>query len=49
MRVEIKTGGKPVKDKDIKALYLMQEAMKLSSSEKMRKANLDFIRSKWKV
>jgi hypothetical protein len=45
MRVEIKTNGK-VKDKDIKALYLMEYAMRLSSN-KMRQANLDFINAKW--
>lgn len=47
MRVDIKTNG-PVKDKDIKALYLMQKAMELSS-DKMRQANVDFIISKWKI
>lgn len=47
MRIEIKTNGK-VKDPDIKALYLLQEAMKLST-DRMRKANIDFIISKWKL
>ncbi len=45
MRVEIKTKGK-VKDRDIKALYLINEAMKLSS-ERMRKANLKFVAEKY--
>jgi hypothetical protein len=45
MRVNIKTNGK-IKDKDIKALYLMNYAMQISS-DKMRKANLDFIKGKW--
>lgn len=44
MRIEIKTKGR-VKDPDIKALYLMNEAMKIST-ERMRQANLDFINSK---
>jgi hypothetical protein len=47
MRIEIKTKGK-VKDNDVRALYLLNEAMKISS-EKMRKANLDYIKSKWKL
>lgn len=47
MRIEIKTKGR-VTDPDIKALYLLEEAMKLSTS-KMRKANLKFIISKWKL
>jgi hypothetical protein len=47
MRIEIKTNGQ-VKDNDIKALYLLQEAMKLSS-DRMRKANMDFIKSKWRL
>lgn len=45
MRVSIKTKG-PVKDKDIKAIYLMNEAMKMSS-DKMREANMKFIAGKW--
>lgn len=47
MRVEIKTNGR-VKDQDIKALYLLQKAMEIST-DKMRKANLRFIISKWKI
>lgn len=47
MRVDIKTNG-PVKDNDVKALYLLEEAMKLSS-DKMRSANIKFIISKWKI
>jgi hypothetical protein len=47
MRVEIKTKG-AVKDNDIKALYLIEEAMKLSSG-RMRKANLQFVASKYKM
>ncbi len=49
MRVNIPTGGKPVKDKDIKALYLMQKAMEICSDEKMRTASIKFITSKWKL
>lgn len=41
MRIEIKTGGKPVKDKDLKAVYLINAALKMSS-DRMRQANLDF-------
>lgn len=47
MRIEIKTKGK-VKDNDIKALYLLQKAMEISS-DRMRQANLKFITSKWKL
>jgi hypothetical protein len=47
MRIEIKTKT-PVKDPDIKALYLLQKAMEIST-DKMRKANLQFIISKWKL
>lgn len=45
MRVNIKTKG-PVKDNDIKALYLIDQAMKLSS-DRMRGANLEFAVSKY--
>jgi hypothetical protein len=41
MRVNIKTKGR-VKDKDIKALYLMNHALNISSA-KMRIENLKFI------
>ncbi len=47
MRIDIKTKGR-IKDNDIKALYLINEAMKLSS-DKMRKANLKFVASKYKM
>lgn len=47
MRIEIKTKT-PVKDNDIKALYLIEEAMRLSS-ERMRKANLKFVAEKYKI
>jgi hypothetical protein len=47
MRIEIKTKS-PVKDNDIKALYLIQKAMELSS-DRMRKANLNFVLSKYKM
>jgi hypothetical protein len=47
MRVEIKTNG-PVKDNDIKALYLIEQAMKISSP-RMRKANIEFVASKYKI
>ena len=40
MRIEIKTYGK-IKDPDIRAIYLIREAMKISSSH-MKGANLDF-------
>lgn len=45
MRVEIKTNGK-VKDNDIKALYLLREALKISTP-RMIKANLDFALGKY--
>jgi hypothetical protein len=40
MRINIKTKT-PIKDNDIKALYLLREAMKLSS-DRMKLANLNF-------
>jgi hypothetical protein len=45
MRVEIKTNG-PVKDNDVKALYLLQKALEISTA-RMRKHNLNFIIDKW--
>lgn len=45
MRIDIKTNGK-VKDPDLRALYLLNHAMQIST-DKMAKANLDFIISKW--
>lgn len=47
MRINIKTKGK-IKDKDIKALYILNHAMEISS-DKMRRANLEFVLSKWKI
>lgn len=47
MRIEIKTKT-PVKDNDIKALYLIKEAMRISS-DRMREANLNFVLSKYKI
>jgi hypothetical protein len=40
MRVDIKTNG-PVKDKDIRALYLIREALEISTP-RMIEANLMF-------
>lgn len=40
MRIEIKTNG-PVKDQDIRAIYLLREALKMSTP-RMRQANLKF-------
>ena len=40
MRVDIKTNG-PVKDNDIKALYLLREALRISTP-RMVEANLKF-------
>lgn len=45
MRVEIKTNG-PVKDPDIKALYLLDHALKIST-DKMIRANVRFVLSKY--
>lgn len=45
MRIQIKT-KKPVRDKDMKALCLIQEAMKISTP-RMRKANARFVLSKY--
>lgn len=41
MRIEIKTGKKPVKDKDIRALYLISHALD-NSTERMKYHNLNF-------
>ena len=45
MRVEIKTNG-PVKDKDIKALYILNEGIK-TSTPRMIEANLKFVAEKY--
>jgi hypothetical protein len=45
MRLDIKTKG-PVKDKDVKALYILSAALNLSTP-RMRKANLDFVLAKY--
>jgi hypothetical protein len=47
MRIDIKTKGK-VKDNDIKALYLIEKAIQISSP-RMRKANIEFIKSKYNL
>lgn len=47
MRIDIKTKSR-IKDNDIKALYLFAKAMELSS-DKMRKANLNFIASRYNM
>ena len=46
MRVDIPSGDKPIKDRDIKALHLLNYAMELSS-DRMLKANLDFVLNKY--
>lgn len=46
MRIEIKTNGR-VKDPDIKALYLLDAALKMST-DRMVNANLEFAISKYK-
>lgn len=45
MRVEIKTKGK-VKDKEIRAVYILNEGLK-QSSDRMRVANLNFVLGKY--
>lgn len=47
MRIEISTSGKPIKDPDIRALFILDYAMQLST-DRMLKANLEFAISKWK-
>lgn len=47
MRIEIKT-PKPVRDRDMKALYLINLAMKLSTP-RMRKANARFVLDKYGI
>ena len=46
MRIEIKTNGR-VKDPDIKALYLLDAALKMST-DRMVNANLEFAISKYR-
>lgn len=46
MRIEIKTNGKPVRDKDIRALYALDYALQ-TSTDKMLKANLEWAISKY--
>ncbi len=46
MRVEIKTAGKPIRDPDIKALFILDYAMQIST-DRMLKANLEFAINKW--
>ena len=41
MRIEIKTAA-PVRDDDVRALYLIKKAMEISTP-RMRQANLDFV------
>lgn len=45
MRIDIKTNGK-VKDRDIRALYLLDAALKMSTP-RMVKANIDFAIGKY--
>lgn len=40
--------GEEITDPDIKAIYLIQEAMKISTP-RMRKENLRFVLSKYKI
>ena len=47
MRIEIKTKS-PVKDPDIKALYLIKKAMDIST-ERMRLINLQVITSRYGI
>ena len=46
MRIEIPTNGKPVKDPDIRALFLLDKALQMST-DKMLRANLDYMISKY--
>lgn len=41
MRINISTGGKPIYDRDIKALYILGYALQLST-DRMVNANLKF-------
>ena len=45
MRINIKTNGR-IKDNDVKAVYLLDYALNKLSSQKMIKANLEFVASK---
>lgn len=47
MRINIPTGGKPIKDRDIRAIFVLDYAMKLST-DKMLKANLEYAIDKWR-
>jgi len=46
MRINIKTNG-IVKDKDVKAVYLLDYALSKLSTKRMLKANLDFVLGKY--
>lgn len=46
MRIEIPTNGKPVKDPEIKGLYVLDKAMQMIS-DKMLKASLDYCIDKY--
>lgn len=46
MRVEIKTNG-AVRDRDVKAVYLLDHVISKLSSKRMVKANLEFVLSKY--
>ncbi len=47
MRINIPTNGKPIKDPDVRAIFILDYAMRIST-DKMLKANLEFAVSKWK-
>ncbi len=46
MRIEIPTGGKPVKDRDIRAIYVLDKGLQMCT-DRMLKANIDFALSKY--
>jgi len=45
MRIEIKTNGKPVTDRDVRALYMILNALN-NSSPHMKLVNLQFFADK---
>ena len=45
MRINIKTNGKRITDKDVRALYIILNGLN-TGSERMKKAHLDFFADK---
>lgn len=46
MRINIPTKGKRITDKDVRAIFILDYAMQIST-DRMLKANLEYAISKW--